>query len=269
MYDCEGNFQDLTPVDSSGFEPHMVDPKWTGSQFNVTTVADDAGVERIRDAVIEKESRRTDGGMPTVDYGMDMRQAVSEYDGARFMRDEGDASAKSEEDVEEVGYGDFGPIYDAFKGKPREAAAFLIKKANGEARGVFHRDDLGDIDLIWGSHERHQGLEHLIIDHIIDADDFNNVEEMMDVIDDVIKNGKKEKKRKSEDKVRYEKGGYIVSIRKQFRDEKGNVLYKKNWIVTAFESTRKEHEKRRTPEESDLKWKGIFGDKKERHQEGP
>ena len=83
MYDRNKQFQDLTPVDAGGFEPHMVDPKWTGSQFTVTQVADDAGVERIRDAVIKTESTRTEGGMPTVDYSLSMEDAVRDYRRAR------------------------------------------------------------------------------------------------------------------------------------------------------------------------------------------
>ena len=115
MYDRNGNFQDLTPVDAAGFEPHMVDPKWTGSQFTVTQVADDAGVERIRDAVIKTESTRTDGGMPTVDYSLSMEDAVRNYrrargaeetaeeetdGGIRLMSTEGDGGHTREEATE-------------------------------------------------------------------------------------------------------------------------------------------------------------------------
>ncbi len=164
MYDCEGNFQDLTPVDSSGFEPHMVDPKWTGSQFNVTTVADDAGVERIRDAVIEKESRRTDGGMPTVDYGMDMRQAVSEYDGARFMREESDkggieeVNSKFNEDLQKYIAGTLTAGYRfnhgmpsvylrsaGFDNLPISMRASLLAKKAGDISHPFEASDLHDL----------------------------------------------------------------------------------------------------------------------------
>ena len=143
---------------------------------------------------------------------------------------------------------------------PKEAAEFLTKKKGGDVQGVFHRNEIGDIDLVWGSHDEHQGLEHMIVDHIIDANDFDSVEEMMDVIDDVIANGEREK-RNSQDRTTFVKGGYRVSVNKQFRDENGNVKYKKNWVVTAFDTNRKEYEKKRSQEEADAKRKEIFGEK--------
>ncbi len=46
--------------------------------------------------------------------------------------------------------GEFGPIYDQFRGKPKEAIAFLLRKKNGEALGALSHPEIGEIDLVWG-----------------------------------------------------------------------------------------------------------------------
>lgn len=53
-------------------------------------------------------------------------------------------------EIQPVGTGDFGPIYDQFKGKPKEAVKFLMSKKEGEAIGALRHKDIGDIDLVWG-----------------------------------------------------------------------------------------------------------------------
>lgn len=47
--------------------------------------------------------------------------------------------------------GSFGPIYTQFKGKSKEAIAFLLEKKDGEAIAALHHKDIGDIDLVWGN----------------------------------------------------------------------------------------------------------------------
>lgn len=62
----------------------------------------------------------------------------------------GNPSEKVEEEVSKENTGVFGPIYKNFKGKAKEAIAFLLKKKSGEAVGALHHKDVGDIDLVWG-----------------------------------------------------------------------------------------------------------------------
>ena len=149
-----------------------------------------------------------------------------------------------ENEPQPIGKGFFGNIYDQFKGKIKEAFDFLISHKEGDLLGVFHRDDIGDIDLIWGSSERKEGLEHIIEKHINRLHDFANIEEAMNVIDDVIKNGTAIKE--NPDKVNLDYNGYRVSIKKQIRDDSGNVTGKKNWVVTAFDKERSVKEKERS-----------------------
>ena len=145
-----------------------------------------------------------------------------------------------DEEPKPVGSGVFGNIYNQFKGKVKEAFDFLMKHKGGDLLGVFHRKDVGDIDLVWGDHGG--GLAHIIRRHIIEQNDFKNVDEIQKVIEDVIRNGLIV--RESKDKINIEYNGYRVSIKKTIRDSKGNVVENKNWIVTAFDKSKPKHEKR-------------------------
>ena len=53
-----------------------------------------------------------------------------------------------DEEPKPVGSGVFGNIYNQFKGKVKEAFDFLMKHKGGDLLGVFHRKDVGDIDLV-------------------------------------------------------------------------------------------------------------------------
>ena len=50
---------------------------------------------------------------------------------------------------------------EEFKGYKGQAAIDkLLKEQRGHVKGAFHRDDIGDIDLVWGSDTA--GLQHII-----------------------------------------------------------------------------------------------------------
>lgn len=149
------------------------------------------------------------------------------------------------EEPEPIGTGVFGNIYNQFKGKVKDAFNFLMKHKSGDLLGVFHRDDVGDIDLVWGDRTKNQGIDHIIDKHIERHNDFSSIDDAMAVIDDVINNGTINDKKSKWDKVVIEKDGYSVVIRKNIRDDKGNVINEsKNWVVTAFESEHKQGEKK-------------------------
>ena len=155
--------------------------------------------------------------------------------------DKGEAEKRmNDEEPKPVGSGVFGNIYNQFKGKVKEAFDFLMKHKGGDLLGVFHRKDVGDIDLVWGDHGG--GLAHIIRRHIIEQNDFKNVDEIQKVIEDVIRNGLIV--RENKDKINIEYNGYRVSIKKTIRDSKGSVVENKNWIVTAFDKSKPKHEKR-------------------------
>ena len=140
-----------------------------------------------------------------------------------------------------IGRSKFGNIYNQFRGKVKAAFDFLMKHQSGDLLGVFHREDVGDIDLVWGDYNG--GLGHIIRRHIVEQNDFDNVDEIRDIVSSVIANGNIV--RENVDKVNIEYDGYRVSIRKVNRDGRGNIVEHKNWIVTAFQSEMPKWKKRR------------------------
>lgn len=141
-------------------------------------------------------------------------------------------------DIKPVGKNKFGDVYDQFKGKPKEAFDFLLKNKDGYLKGVFHRDEIGDIDLGYGEAPTPYtgyGLAHIIRKHVELMNDFDSVDDAVNAIIDVISNGKVEPINK--DRV-YEinKDIYRVAIAK---DENGN------WVLSAMDKSRSKKQKLR------------------------
>lgn len=134
-----------------------------------------------------------------------------------------------------IGVGYFGDIYDQFRGKSKEAFEFLIAKQSGDLLGVFHDDEIGDIDLVWGSITDNKGLDHILFKHVGEGKDFSSIDEVRAVMETVINSGKKIKIRW--DKVTFENNGYRVVVSKNVRDSRGNIIIEnKNWVVTSFDN---------------------------------
>ena len=179
-----------------------------------------------------------------IDYGTEEEQQRA----IREATEQRKASVQQNEPVSEsdegneprpIGTSVFGKVYDQFKGKVKEAIEFLVNHKSGNLLGVFHRDDIGDISLVWGDSKG--GLEHIIKRHIEDQNDFRNIEEAAKVIQQTIDNGAIT--RENIDKVVIDYNDYRVAIQKQTRDTNGNVIENGNWVVTAFDKSRSKKEK--------------------------
>ena len=135
-----------------------------------------------------------------------------------------------DEEPKPVGSGVFGNIYNQFKGKVKEAFDFLMKHKGGDLLGMFHRKDVGDIDLVWG--DENGGLAHILHKHVGEGKSFANVDEAMSHIQNIIETGKND----FEDggKIVFRKGSELVTVRKNFR-EGGKKIADKNWILTAYD----------------------------------
>ncbi len=161
--------------------------------------------------------------------------------GEKGRREEA-AKAEAESDKEEaekqmddeepkpVGSGVFGNIYNQFKGKVKEAFDFLMKHKGGDLLGMFHRKDVGDIDLVWG--DENGGLAHILHKHVGEGKSFANVDEAMSHIQNIIETGKNDFE--DGDKIVFRKGSELVTVRKNFR-EGGKKIADKNWILTAYD----------------------------------
>ena len=143
---------------------------------------------------------------------------------AEYLQRNGKEKAKP------VGKGYFGEVYDQFKGKPKEAADFLLANKGGDLLGVFNRSGIGEIDAVWG--DTTGGVAHIIDKHVGEGKSFKSLSEAFDVISDVIRNGNIIFQ--NGDKIIFHKGGNKVSIRKNIR-EKGKKIAEKNWILTAYD----------------------------------
>ena len=131
-------------------------------------------------------------------------------------------------DIKPVGKNQFGDVYDQFKGKPKEAFDFLLKNKDGYLKGVFHRNEIGDIDLAYGSAPnpyKGKGLAHIIRKHVETLHDFPSVDDAINTITDVISNGVV-KDGSIPNTYDIENGDYRVVVA---ADKNGN------WVLTAFD----------------------------------
>ena len=118
-----------------------------------------------------------------------------------------------DEEPKPLGSGVFGNIYNQFKGKVKEAFDFLMKHKGGDLLGVFHRKDVGDIDLVWG--DENGGLAHILNKHVGEGKSFANVDEAMSHIQNIIETGKNDFE--DGDKIVFRKGSELVTVRKKLQ----------------------------------------------------
>lgn len=139
-------------------------------------------------------------------------------------------------DLQPIGVGYFGNIYDQFKGKVKEAFDFLVARQSGDLVGVFYDEEIGDIDLVWGSKEENAGLAHIIYKHVGEGKDFSSIDDARQAIEDILDRG--EKVKNNRDKVIYELEGRRVVVRKNLRDKATGILIddKKKWVVTSYDN---------------------------------
>lgn len=175
----------------------------------------------------EAYKRKKNGGKPTVFDAADtevMRRKTG-FGDTKFS----DGKNKSSE-PKPIGYSTFGSVYNQFKGKVLQAVKFLVNHESGDLLGVFHRNDIGDIDMVWG--DEGGGLCHILNKHINDKD-FPTVKDLVSRIEDIINKGEVDKRHSNADKLVLVKDGYLVTIRRNVR-EKGIKIADKNWVLTAY-----------------------------------
>lgn len=175
----------------------------------------------------EAYKRKKNGGKPTVFDAADtevMRRKTG-FGDTKFS----DGKNKSSE-PKPIGHSTFGSVYNQFKGKVLQAVKFLVNHESGDLLGVFHRNDVGDIDMVWGNEGC--GLCHILNKHINDKD-FPTVKDLVSRIEDIINKGEVDERHSNADKLVLVKDGYLVTIRRNVR-EKGIKIADKNWVLTAY-----------------------------------
>ena len=131
------------------------------------------------------------------------------------------ADTRKLEEPEAIGTGAFGNIYDQFRGKAKEAIAFLRRKKSGEALGALHHDEIGDIDLVWGKegtgHSNGFGLAKLVKFHPEVLDNLQEILDDMRVVN------------RSDNRINLESDTHKAAVRLEWDGKR------KNWLLTAFE----------------------------------
>lgn len=182
---------------------------------------------------VNKEDVATISSMPLDEYKQAMPATSMIEDNSGENRGEIEAETPIIEDAEPIGTGAFGNIYNQFKGKVKEAFNFLMHHKSGDLLGVFHRDDVGDIDLVWGNEK--MGLAHILGKHVGEGKDFETPDDAIAMIENVINSGRIFQDNQNRYTLMLD--GVGVGIRKSFDGEK------KNWIVTAVDFNRSQEEK--------------------------
>lgn len=182
---------------------------------------------------VNKEDVATISSMSLDEYKQAMPESSIIEDNSGENRGEIEVESPTIEDAEPIGTGAFGNIYNQFKGKVKEAFNFLMRHKSGDLLGVFHRDDVGDIDLVWGNEK--MGLAHILGKHVGEGKDFETPDDAIAMIENVINSGRIFQDNQNRYTLMLD--GVGVGIRKSFDGEK------KNWIVTAVDFNRSQEEK--------------------------
>lgn len=135
------------------------------------------------------------------------------------------------------GLSEFGENYPQYYHKPQEAIAHLLETKEGQVAGAFYKEELGDIDVVWG--DSHFGLQHIlerrtqdfIKEGLSEAEAKAKAKEFVESIPKIIESGKVVKDDKG--RLRIEFDNFIVGIKDNWKGKPTN-----KWIVTSY--TKKE-----------------------------
>ena len=202
----------------------------TGAKAKVVELKSDG---TLKSHAVNKEDVQTATSMSLEEYKQARFGSSMIEDNSGENRGEIEAETPIIEDAEPIGTGAFGNIYNQFKGKVKEAFNFLMSHKSGDLLGVFHRDDVGDIDLVWGNEK--MGLAHILGKHVGEGKDFETPDDAIAMIENVINSGRIFQDNQNRYTLMLD--GVGVGIRKSFDGEK------KNWIVTAVDFNRSQEEK--------------------------
>ena len=138
--------------------------------------------------------------------------------------------------MEELQNGVFGPIFNQFKGKPKEAIKFLRQQQKGECIAALHRDDIGDIDIVWGKvtdtvKHKGYGLSHIIDKHEAEIKQMGF--EIEDFVPIVVQFGELAEKKSDDKKITLESNMFRVIIQKKWNGKD------KTFLLSAFDLRKK------------------------------
>lgn len=124
---------------------------------------------------------------------------------------------------------EFGTNYAEYYHNPQGAIAQLLRQKQGQVAGAFHKEGLGDIDLVWGNKD--MGLEKILNKHSDDFKAFDKGEKgIIKGLDEIIQNGNVVENAGVKTII-YRKGdeNYRVGLSKGWKNEGEN-----EWIITSY-----------------------------------
>lgn len=133
-------------------------------------------------------------------------------------------------------FGEFGPIYRQFEGKPKEAIRHLLKVQKGECPCALYRSDIGKIDLVWGEvtdtvNHKGYGLSHIVEKHGTDIEALGfKIEDFIPII---VQYGNLSEKKSDNKKIMLESDMFRVIIQKEWDGRK------KTFLLSAFNLKKK------------------------------
>ena len=133
---------------------------------------------------------------------------------------------------------EFGTNYAEFYHDGKGAIDKLLTERQGQVAGAFEREELGDIDLVWGEVDKKlngYGLSKIEAKHLNDFTNFNGAnptEKMINGIAEIIEKGKVDIDKHGRATIIYDKDGKIfkVGLKQNIFGEKTN----NKWIVTSY-----------------------------------
>ena len=199
------------------------------SSVNKETVANTPAEEEAKaDAAEEAKAKVKEasaGEMQDIEAEIKRLEEIKDYPGADKkivqseidrLKAEKEAKAKSKNVQGTNKTGAFGTIYTQFKGKAKEAIAFLLEKKEGEAVGALHHKDIGDIDLVWGNEKA--GLQKIAKKHPEVLDNLQEIIGGMHVVSE------------SPNRIKLESATHFAVVSKEFLGkERGK------WLLTTYE----------------------------------
>lgn len=142
-------------------------------------------------------------------------------------------------------FGYFGRNYLEYRNKPEKAIEFLLINEGGQVKSAYKRKDLGRIDIVWGTNN--YGLKHIKEKHIKELTDYNSYKEAAKKLTDILENGKLGRFYEGGTKVNiYDKENkYQVTLKTTIVFDEEDNFKEKHWILTSYDNSRTEKEKRR------------------------
>ena len=178
-------------------------------------LADMSGVQADLEAQISLGKGDIQRKLEEVDANL-AKNAQQMADFRKRINDTVQKLERGEQLIIPVGEGEFGPIYDQFKGKPQEAVDFLLAEKNGEAIGALTHPEIGDVSLVYGN--KFAGLEKIAQKHPEVLNDLQNVLSQMSPI------------MESANRIKLESPSHFAVVSKEYMGAPRD-----KWLLTAYE----------------------------------